>query len=162
MEAMASKRTSAAPAIAFDDLVRLNSAHVRTNRPTKKLDDRWLGPYRVTKQTGSHNFRLAVGKVHDVFHVDRLRPYIEPTSFPGRPAPSRPPAEIDDPEAFEVERILDSRRRRRRIQYFLHWLGYKTEDCSWVEATDFDADDSLVVDFRTRNPSKPTHGVAVF
>jgi hypothetical protein len=47
-------------------------------------------------------------KIHDVFHVDLLTPYIE-TDFHG-PNYTRPPPDlINDEEEYEVEQVLSSR-----------------------------------------------------
>ena len=52
----------------------------------------------------------AVMKVHPVFHVPFLEPYWEST-FPGRVQCPPPSVEIENHEEYEVEKILDSRRK---------------------------------------------------
>lgn len=153
MEALSVVRTSTAPTIQVGDRVLLSSQHVATTRPIKKLDDKFIGPYTVTEQTGSHNFRLAIpGKnIHNVFHVDRLRPYVDPSTFPGRTPLARPPPVIASSNEYEVSRILDCRRKKgKAVKYFVEWKGYGSEDRQWVDAADFDEDDEVVLDFARR------------
>ncbi len=51
--------------------------------------------------------------------------------------------------------IVDSRRLRRKLEYFVRWKGYGNEDMQWVSASDFDHDDSLVLVFSRLHPTKP-------
>ncbi|MBW0542797.1 hypothetical protein O181_082512 [Austropuccinia psidii MF-1] len=55
------------------DRVWLASKNIKTTRPTKKLSERWLGPFEVLKKIGSHAYHLKLPlqwkSVHPVFHV---------------------------------------------------------------------------------------------
>ncbi|MBW0513358.1 hypothetical protein O181_053073 [Austropuccinia psidii MF-1] len=42
------------------DKVWLASKNIMTTRPTKKLSERWLGPFEVIKKIGSHAYHLKV------------------------------------------------------------------------------------------------------
>jgi len=50
-----------------------------TQRPTKKLAEKYLGPYDLIAQVGTHSFTLklpdALQSVHPVFHVSMLEPH---------------------------------------------------------------------------------------
>ncbi len=39
--------------------------------------------------------------------------------------------------AYEVDETVDSRRLRRKLEYFVRWKGYGN-DMQWVSASDFD------------------------
>ncbi|MBW0534977.1 hypothetical protein O181_074692 [Austropuccinia psidii MF-1] len=60
------------------DKVWLASKKIKTMRPTKKLSERWLGPFEVFKKIGSHAYHLKFPQqwksVHPVFHVSLLEP----------------------------------------------------------------------------------------
>jgi hypothetical protein len=122
------------------DLVLLSSHHInlasQATRPSKKLQHRFTGPYRITQKVSPVAFKLALPdtlKIHPVFHVSLLRQYRDPTSIPNREAPQPPPPAItinDHPE-FEVEKILDHRTHRRQKQYLVKWVGYPDHDASW-------------------------------
>ena len=105
------------------------------NRPTKKLQARFIGPFAIVEQHSAVSFRLELPqtmKIHDVFHVDRLRHYKPSPEALGPRAPARPPPEIiDDQEEYEAEAILDHRRKNNRAEYLIKWQGYAKEDSTW-------------------------------
>ena len=53
---------------------------------------------------------------------------------------------------WEVNRILEVRRRRRGFHYLVDWVGSRPEDRSWVPRS-YLADPSLLEDFYKANPS---------
>ncbi|CAJ0945531.1 unnamed protein product, partial [Ranitomeya imitator] len=55
---------------------------------------------------------------------------------------------------YVVEKILDSRISRRKLQYLVKWKGYGQEDNSWVFASDVHAAD-LVRAFHLARPDRP-------
>ena len=76
-------------------------------------------------------------RLHPTFHISRLRPYTDPTSFDSnRDVPPCPPPDvIDDQPEFEVERILDKRFHRGKTQYLVKWVGYPDSDNTWEPAS---------------------------
>src|SRR5207248_528211 len=64
--------------------------HIRTNWPSKKLDFKCLGPFRITKCIGKQAYKLDIQQLssdmHNVFHVSLLEPYV-PNAFPSPNAP---------------------------------------------------------------------------
>ncbi|MBW0574006.1 hypothetical protein O181_113721 [Austropuccinia psidii MF-1] len=56
--------------------VWIASKNMNTTIPTKKLSERWLGPFEVLRKIGSHAYHLKLPKqgksVHPVFHVSLL------------------------------------------------------------------------------------------
>ncbi|MBW0554671.1 hypothetical protein O181_094386 [Austropuccinia psidii MF-1] len=46
------------PDFQHGDKVWLTSKNIKTQRPTKKLSERWLGPFKVLKKIGSHAYHL--------------------------------------------------------------------------------------------------------
>ena len=97
------------------------------NRPTKKLTNRFTGPYTIIKVISTTAYKLdlpATMKVHPVFHISLLKPYRP--SPPDFERPTPPPAIIteNEQEEYEVENILDKRTIHRRPQYLIKWKGY--------------------------------------
>ena len=84
-----------------------------------------LGPFRILERVNPIAFRLELSptfRLHNVFHACLLKLY-HPSRIRGRqPHPSLP-VELSTGEEYEVDRILDSRLRRRRIQYLVLWKG---------------------------------------
>jgi hypothetical protein len=100
-------------------------------------------------------------KIHDVFHVDLLTPYIE-MEFHG-PNYTRPPPDlVQGTEEYEVEAILDSRQHGRghKVQYLVKWKGYPNSDNEWVNWDDMHTDEALEK-FKQHNPSSVTHKTTV-
>ncbi|CAJ0966952.1 unnamed protein product [Ranitomeya imitator] len=84
-------------------------------------------------------------------HRSLLRRYVVPV-VPSVDPPA--PVLVEGELEYEVEKILDSRFSRRRLQYLVKWKGYGQEDNSWVVASDVHATD-LVRVFHLARPDRP-------
>ena len=78
-------------------------------------------------------------KIHNIFHVDLLTPYIETQAY--RENYPQPPHEIiDGEEEYEVEMIIDDcyirQGWKRKKQFLVKWEGYPRSKNSWVNAED--------------------------
>ena len=70
-------------------------------------------PFRITEVLGPVTYRLqlpASWKIHNVFHATLLRPYKENETY-GQNYPEPPPELLDGEEVYEVETILNHRKR---------------------------------------------------
>ena len=105
------------------DKVWVSTKNWTSERPSRKLGYQNEGPYKITEQVG-HSYRLKLpnSNQHDVFAPDLLR------KDPGNPLQGQhqePPLPIvynQQPE-WEVEQVLHSRKRYRKLQYQVKWLG---------------------------------------
>ena len=70
------------------------------------------------------------------------------------PAPAPELEVIGGDEHYVVEKILDSRIFRRKLQYKVRWEGYDQGHDSWAYATDVFSPD-LVAEFHATNPRAP-------
>lgn len=60
------------PELAVGEEIWLNGKNLQTDRPSKKLDWKYFGPYKIIEQIGSCAYKLDLPpsiKVHPVFHV---------------------------------------------------------------------------------------------
>jgi hypothetical protein len=118
-------------------------------RPCKKLNPIFFGPYEVVQQVSPVSYKLKLPhttRVHDVFHVSRLKLY-NPNEFPGR-RPKPLPAIIED--QYEVHNILDKRTRYGKPQYLVHWKGYRECDATWEPTSHLKNCSDVLKDFNTR------------
>ena len=97
-------------------------------RPSKKLDDRRFGPFKVEKKEGLASYCLKLDRkwrnIHPVFHECLLHPY-RLGEYQSQQKPIPPPPEIVmDVEEHEIEQILDSRRSGNTIEYLVNWKGF--------------------------------------
>jgi hypothetical protein len=162
----ADKRRSPPPDFKIGDKVMLNSKHVKTTRPAKKLSEKNLGPYEIIDQPGTLSFTLrlptAMRALHPVFHVSQLEP-APPNTIPNRVQPPPPPVEIDGEQQYEISEILDSKidnRRLCKLLYLVRWEGYEgtDEETSCLPATELGNAPEVVSDFHSAYPHKPGPG----
>ena len=100
------------------DKVLLDSRNIKTTRPTKKFNDKWLGPFEVDSKVGASVYKLKLPQgwsIHLVFNEILLRPYVLST-FNVQKVPPSPLSElVNDKLEYEVESILDSCLHRRQL-----------------------------------------------
>jgi Chromo (CHRromatin Organisation MOdifier) domain len=114
---------------AIGDEVMLSSRNIRMRKASKKLADKFLGPFRVIAIRGKNAYELELpksyGRIHLTFHVALLEPYQR------REGVELPEAvEIEGEAEWEVERILDTRVKRKKRMYLVRWKGYTRDNDS--------------------------------
>ena len=56
-----------------------------------------------------------------------------------------------------MEEILDSRIRRGKLQYFIHWQGYNIDQRTWEPAENVENAPELIQQFHATYPNKPAN-----
>jgi transposase InsO family protein len=112
--------------------VLLSGKNIHSKRPHKKLDNKWLGPFRILERISKQAYKLnlppSMKRLHPTFHVSLLEPY--------KPRPGYQPPPVDDLEddvegqgpLWEVERVVSHRIVRGKRLYRTRWLGYSPEE----------------------------------
>lgn len=140
---------------AVGDLVLLSTENIRMiGTGVRKLMPRFMGPFRVSALVGKVNVRLelppAWKRIHSVFHVALVKPYLAPTGDRvGNGVLPPPPTQwLEGEPVYEVEQLLDHREvtgrgrrknagkqktgKKKMIQQFLvRWKGYAAEHDTW-------------------------------
>jgi hypothetical protein len=144
------------------DQVLLSTENLSSTRmggaTVRKLMPRFMGPFPVAECIGAVNVRLALPKawtrVHPVFHVSLVKPYVAPGSaranarehVAGDPPP--PVQWLEGEPVYEVERILAHRESQVRgrkknaakkpvgkkttsLQFLVRWRGCGPEYDTW-------------------------------
>ena len=108
----ADARCSSASDFKVGDKVFVKAQFFQTTRPSKKLSEKYLGPYEIIAQPGTLLFTLCLSEsmhsVHPVFHVSMLKPTISNT-FSERIQPAPTPVIIDGESEYEISWIVDSK-----------------------------------------------------
>jgi transposase InsO family protein len=148
-----------APSYKLGDKVWLNAQNITTTRPMKKLDHKWLGPYTINKVVSRNAYGLELpasfGRTHPVFSVVLLRPYEEDPIHERHASPPPSPIVRDGALEYEVEKILDSRVFRGKLEYLVRWKGYGAADDQWLPADDASGAKRLITNFHKQNPEAP-------
>ena len=143
-----------APNIQEGTQVWLDARHIRTTRPTPKLDWKRLGPYTVVRKISPYAYELELTtsiRIHRVQPVSLLDPVVDDPLVGQRREPP-PPVEVDGEEEYQVSSVEDSRIYRNQLQYLIRWTGY--DSLTWEPAKFVDGLQA-VEEFHQRYPQKP-------
>ena len=145
------------------DKVFLSSKNIKTTRLYRKLDDKILGPFPITKQVGN-TYRLQLPKtikVHRVFHPNLLRKAAQDPLHSQKATPLGPII-VEKTDQYEVDDILNARLKGGRLQYRVKQTGYKDRDLTQynTNSSEFDSAINVISNFYKRYPYKA--GAAIF
>jgi len=85
------------PTFTVGDWVILNAKNIKTRRPTKKIDYKLCGKFRIKRLISMNAYKLelspSTGKIHPVFYISLLECY-HLKNMPGRHSPTPPPLNL--------------------------------------------------------------------
>ncbi|MBW0577957.1 hypothetical protein O181_117672 [Austropuccinia psidii MF-1] len=142
-------------------MVWLSSKNIKSTRPTKRLSERWLGPFPILNKFSTHAYHLKLPSqwksIHPVFHISLLEP-VKTSTIPNQNQEPPPPIIIEE-EEWEVSQILDSKLKRRKLWYLVELKGFSqdSERSTWEPAENLKNCPELVKDFQSLYPAKPGH-----
>src|SRR5258708_21120610 len=131
-----------------------------TTHPTKKLDHKWLGPFEIEKIISSAAIKLCLSPhehgIHLVISISNVHPY-HPDPILEHPLDPRPNLVlVDGSEEYEVESVVDSKYRYRRLHYLVKFKGWPDSNNEWLPAEHLANAPNVMRDFHLRYPSAPT------
>ena len=135
------------------EMVFLDRCHIKTSRPSLKLDWKKLGPFQIIQKINPVAYRLqlphSMKRLHNVFHISLLHPVKKTYS---RPAQADPPPVILDrtDNYYEVEDILDGKQIKGKWQFLVSWKGYSAKENSWEPEENILNCTNLIEDFKKR------------
>ena len=151
-----------APDFQVGQQVYVSTEHIHTTQPSKKLSEKYLGPFDIIACPSTYSFTLQLSNhfcaIHPIFHVSQLEPLV-PNTIPNCIQPLPPPIKIDNELEYKIAKILNSKFdnwHRCKLLYFICWSGYKgtDEENSWLPATELIHAQELVSDFHSCHPNK--------
>ena len=101
-------------------------------RATKKLTEKFIGPYMVKKIVSENVVELellASLRIYPVVNVRRIVKYREQVKGQKKIPP--PPIEIASEKEYKVEEILDRQEKRGKTRYLVRWKEYTVEENTW-------------------------------
>ena len=118
---------------AVGDKVLLSTQNLKhLSGSARKLWPKFIGPFEVVDRVGELSYQLNLPeeyKIHDVFHVSLLKPYLQSDSV----QETRPPPLFfsgGQPE-WEVEDVIRRKGVGRNIRYEVKWKGYPSSENTW-------------------------------
>ena len=119
----------------------------RNNQHQKKMDCRFLGPFRVKEVTLNGLYKLVNrhgSLLKKAYPLDQLK-IIDP-----RYAEAIWKAELT--QEFVVTALIDHRASPHGIEYLVQWEGFDSDHNSWIRATDI-LDEDLITTYEARTPA---------
>jgi hypothetical protein len=147
------------PLFKVGDQVWLSRKNISTTRPSRKLDVRRLGPFKIVECIGESKlaYKLdlpATMRIHPVFHESLLTPY-HANRIAGRTQTPPPAIEVEGEQEYEVEEILDSKIIRNKLRYLVSWTGYAPNDRTWEPAEHLENSPEITARYHARYPQRP-------
>jgi len=153
MQHYANRKRMKGPSFKEGDKVYLVRRNIKTKRPSDKLDYKKLGPFPISQVISKTNYRLSLPetmRIHPVFHISLLEP-----AHPDAESQDRVEITPDNEEEYEVEQILDTREKGKKIEYLIHWKGYGHDEDTWEPIKNLMNCQQLVQQFHLRHPDRP-------
>jgi hypothetical protein len=156
------KRLDATDVFKVGDKVMLNGRNLKTRRPSKKLDHKLFGPFKISEMVGTNAAKLDLSahpslNVHNTFNVSDLEPY-RPSNIQGRVQPRPGPIETveEEDDIYEVEEILGSELDTNgKLRYLVKWKGYTIDECTLEPVENLKGSRNLVRQFHQKHPNQP-------
>lgn len=117
------------------DKVLISNRHMRSTRPKKKFDWKYIGPGTIMARIGPNAYRVDAPElkgIHPVFHVSLLEPFTPRGAIKSQSKLPVDTLRTFGDDVYYVEKILD--RRTSSVgtwEYLVKWEGYPETENSW-------------------------------
>ena len=158
MKLNANKHCLAALDYTIGQQVWLATENLQLTRTSPKLTERWLGPYTIIGLAGPNAIKLKLPRslqVHPVVNVSRIKPYLGPMEGQTPYEPRLVHVTEDRDNEWEVDHIMDSCLKIKKLEYMVHWRGYDDLDCMWEPKSNLENAKDAIHDFHESHSSAP-------
>jgi len=117
-------------------------------RPSKKLMERYVGPYVIEEVVLSNAVKLCLPssmRIHPVVNVSQIVRYKEQVK--GQKKEEGKLVEVKGVEEWEVEKILNKKRVRGMEKYLIRWKGFMAEGGTWERRENLKNVEELIEEF---------------
>ena len=152
------KSCLAVPDYTIGQQVWLATENLRLIHTSQKLTERWLGPYTIIGLAGPNAIKLKLLRslqIHPIVNVSWVKPYLSPMEgqTPYWPGPVHITKDRDN--EWEVDHIVDSCLKNKKLEYLIHWRGYDDSDCTWESKANLGNAKDTICDFHKSHSSAP-------
>ena len=116
--------------------------------PTKKLTERYVGPYVIKEVVSTNVVKLQLPssmRIHPVVNVSRIVRYKE--QIKGQKKEEGKPVEVEKVKEWEVEKILNKKKMRGIEKYLIRWKGFMVEGDTWERKENLKNVEELIEEF---------------
>jgi hypothetical protein len=132
------------------DSMWLEATNIHSNQPSRKLDNKRYGPFKVEEKVSDWAYRLKLPEtwaIHNIFHSTFLT-RTHTVEFDSQKKLMPPPPDIiEEEEEYKIEEICGHRRKGRGTQHLVHWKGYRNEDDTWLPRSSLGNAEELLSDY---------------
>jgi len=117
-------------------------------RPSKKLIERYVGPYAIEEVVSSNAVKLRLPssmRIHLVVNVSQIVRYKE--QMKGQKKEEGKLVEVERVEEWEVEKILNKKKMRGVEKYLIWWKGFMVEGDTWERRENLKNTKELIEEF---------------
>lgn len=144
------------------DWVYLDRRNIKTNRPNRKLDWKFIGPFQILEKYGKNAYRLDLPtrfKFHDVFHVSLLEK--DPSDGEIDQTTIDIDAFVEGQSEYVAEDIVDSQIFEKDevrdgapagLYYLIHWINQPESERTWEHVASVKHLKRLISRFHHRHP----------
>jgi len=117
-------------------------------KPSKKLTERYVGPYAIEEVVLSNAVKLRLPssmRIHPVVNVSQIVCYKEQVK--GQKKEEGKPVEVEGVEEWEVEKVLNKKKIRGVEKYLIWWKGFTAEGNTWERRENLKNVEELIEEF---------------
>jgi len=117
-------------------------------RPSKKLMERYMGPYAIEEVVSLNVVKLwlpSLMRIHLVINVSQIVRYKEQVKGQNREEGKL--VKVEGVEEWEVEKILNKKKIRGVEKYLIRWKGFMAEGDTWERRENLKNAEELIKEF---------------